>query len=198
MTAHSEHPGSPETSSAPVHPLRANQRFLGLLNMHARPDEQAAPPTGITLSDDAHQVLLAHLQLPGTARSGPLFGTRSEGLVRVTHAARGGSVCLSPGLETPFVLDPRYVLGWSDCLSIYGRVAVDWVGHWLIAPDNLLGAPASHQRWVQQARQAALLDDEHFLLLLGLGVDRVDCAAYLGSEGQNLVLPTPFSLASTR
>ena len=168
---------------------RIQQRFLGLLNLHPRPDEQALPPARVLLGQQAHRLLLAQLDLPGVARSGPLFGTLQDGVARIESAPRGAAPCLSPEWQRPFCLDERYLLGWNDSLTQHGSRDSEWIGHWLIAPDNAFGQLGDHLRWIEAARRLALLDAQHFLLLLGEAGERVELSAYLWQGGEAAPLP---------
>jgi len=152
------------TSSGPQI-SRARQRYLGLTNYHGSSDAQ--PPSAIHLTLEVQRQLLAYLYSPNAIRSGPLFGRRQAGVRVITAAGRG----VPPGLVQEgstdlFSLCALYVLGWSDALT-EGQSDIDWVGHWLIAADSLLGSYDEHLSWLHEAERAVLLDDNTFLLTLG-------------------------------
>ena len=169
-----------EEPDLPLRYNRAQERFLGLLNLHPRSDAQAQPLEYILLTPQAQHLLLASLSCPGSVRSGPLFGTRTHGEAKITYAAPGISLALTPEVQdSAFALDERYVLGWIDSLTASGPQGVDWLGHWLIAPDNLLGGLDSHLNWLRAGQHTGLIDEDHFLLLLGRLDERVVHVAYL-------------------
>lgn len=183
-----------EPKSSPAERLqrfpRAQKLFLGMIDLQSRTDAEAAPLEVVQLLPKAQGILLASLSSPGTLRSGPLFGLRSEGVIRVTEAAPGRVASLPTEARSgALALDPHYVLGWSDCLTAFGSTDVDWVGHWLIAPDNTLGTLAHHLDWLSRAQQAGFADEEHFVLLLGKQDERVEYTAYLARDSLAVVLP---------
>ncbi|PNY79912.1 hypothetical protein [Deinococcus koreensis] len=164
---------------------RAQQRFLGVVGLGHRPDADAQPPERVRLSPGAAEILRGYYYAPGAYRSGPLFGTRHLGQVEVTHVARGGYPRLNSAIgEQPFALDPQYVLAWSDCASQYGTSEVEWVGQWLMQPDNRRGSAFEQDSWVRQAHRLALVDGEHFLLMIGEEAGTLHYHAALCGEGE--------------
>ncbi|MFB9995121.1 hypothetical protein ACFFLM_24530 [Deinococcus oregonensis] len=157
---------------------RARQRFLGLTSDDPRPDDQGRPPEVIELTADVQRRLLASLYAPGAFRSGPLFGTRREGLRHITDATRGVPPGLFPDDSTVFPLEAGYVLGCSDALTARDQ-ALDWLGQWLMAPDRRLGSPAEHAAWLSQAQALALVDEDTFVLILGIEEDSLEYRAYV-------------------
>lgn len=184
MTEYAD-PTLPATPAA-LHPRlpRAHQRYLGLADVTTHLDAEAEPPTRVRLGPDAHETLWAYLHTPGAYRSGPLFGRRHAGVVEVTHAARGGYPGHAPALgHDPFALDPQYLLGWSDAVSHFGTTGIDWVGHWLIQPDNRSGNSFEHDAWLRQAHRQGLADSRHFLMVLGDDDGVLSCTPLLLVDG---------------
>lgn len=171
-------PASP--GGYPPRVSRALRRFLGLVALGARSEAEAQPLERVILEPEPWKVLLALLSSPGTHRSGALFGSVASGLAHITDAAHAGYPSLNSGAgATPLAVDARYLLGWSDCLSVYSSNNVDWRGHWLMLPDNRFGNSLEHDAWVRRAQRQGLVDEQHFLLLIGQDGERVACAAYL-------------------
>lgn len=172
-------------------PGRAHGRVLGLPLPHLASDDFQMPER-VRLSSGVRQLLLTYLSLPGTYRSGPLFGpARPDGATQVySAAAREGYPGLQPGVgAVPFAPDGRYLLGLVDALSDHGRQDVDWTGTWLMAPHNRPGSWAEHEAWISQAQDLALVDEQHALLIVGVDDGRVVYAPYvIGAEPLLLAL----------
>jgi hypothetical protein len=187
-----------ETPEVPLSRFsRAQERFLGLTSYQSRTDAQAHLPTSVRITVEARRRLLAYFYSPGAFRSGPLFGRRNNGVVVITDAARG----TPPGItqedpDNPFVLDARYVLGWSDCLTEGSSNGIDWIGHWAMAANNHLGSHQEHLLWLHDAQRAALADNDTFLLTLGHEAEQVKYRALI-VEGKNAaILPVTCLTAS--
>lgn len=147
-------------------------------------------PERVRLETRVRRYFLALLTLPGTYRSGLLFGPARpvDGVQVFSAAAREGYPGLQARLgEAPFTPDWRYLLGLVDALSDHGRTDVDWTGTWLMAPNNRPGSWAEHEAWLIQAHELALIDEQHVLLIVGVDDGRVVYAPYL-IQGTEFVL----------
>lgn len=167
---------------------RAQQRFLGLVSTLPRPDALAHPLQTIRLEPQAQRCLMAQFYAPGTFRSGPLFGRRHNGVVTVSTVMRGTPPGLVMDEDDLFPMDASYLLGCSDALR-QAEPVLDWVGHWLIAPDNALGSFQSHLDWLGQARPTALADEDTFLMIIGGLDESIIFTSYVVRNGEPTVLP---------
>lgn len=179
-----------DETSPPATPIfsRAQQRFLGLVNTLPRQEALAHPVQTIRLEAQAHHCLMTQFYAPGTFRSGPLFGRRHNGVVSVSAVMRGTPPGLVQDEGNLFPLNACYLLGCSDALR-QANPAVDWVGHWLIAPDNALGSFQSHLDWLSQSTPVALSDEDNFLAIVGGLNDSIVFAAYVVRSGEATILP---------
>lgn len=177
-------PKPPDTGrTRPLTP-RALRRFMGLVSLDSRTDEQAQPLERVIIEPEARQVLTSLLSTSGIYRSGALFGTNSGGIAHVTDTAHAGYLSLHPERPRhPLAVDARYLLGWSDCLSIYGSNNVDWIGHFIVRPDGLIGDALSHYAWLRRAFRVGLVSADTFFLFIGVGDEQVEYSAYTYHDG---------------
>ena len=168
---------------------RATQRFLGWPALER--DLVSAPAlTHVRLEDTASRVILGLLDSPGHHRSGALFGTRVGTVAHIADASHAGYPQFRHNLACqPLAVDPQYLLGWSDCLSMYGTNDVDWLGHWMIRPDNLIGDALDHYGWLRQAHRLGLVDRQHFFMFVGLDAEQVAYHAYVYLNDESTALP---------
>lgn len=172
-------------------PSRVHTRVFGFPLPSLAQDEFPVPER-VRVDPRVRRFFLAQLTLPGTYRSGPLFGpAHLEGGVQTfSAAAREGYPGLQPHLgEVPFAPDWHYLLGLVDALSDHGRHDVDWSGTWLMAPNNRPGTWAEHEAWLIQAHELALIDEQHVLMLVGVDDGRVVHAPYLLQDAEFVLLP---------
>ncbi|GAA5503748.1 hypothetical protein Dxin01_03510 [Deinococcus xinjiangensis] len=155
---------------------RATQRFLGVIAPHSPADPV---PGKVRIEHDAWQIILAMLEQVGIVRHGPLWGSYADALAMVTDAGHSG---YRQALPLPFQglhLDPTYILGWSDCLSNYGGNDTDWIGHWLILPDNQVADDLAVQQWLAAAAELGVFTERHFVVVVGTDAEQVRGRAYL-------------------
>lgn len=162
---------------------RATQRFLGII---ARQRGERTPVAKVRIEPDAWSFLMTMLERVGTNRSGPLFGDQLGETVTVTDAAHKGydQMSLSQTSLSFYQMDPSYMLGWSDCLSNYGENDVDWVGQWVMLPNNFVITEFGAYDWVEAAAQRGLVSDQHFLIFIGLAGEQVKARAYVWVRGE--------------
>lgn len=177
MTAYSDQDPTRRDQPDSLGIPRATQRFLGVI-AHGRPVDRS-PLEKVHVEPTPWNILLTMLERPGRYRSGPLFGSRAEGIMFITDAAHAGY-----GLYSPLSVDPAYLLGWSDCLSQYGSNDTDWVGHWLIQPSNRSFDALAQDAWMRRAAVRGLIDERHFMIFLGLDAEQLKYDAFTWSQGQ--------------
>lgn len=86
-------------------------------------------------------------------------------------------------------MDPRYVLGWSDCIQAVHGNQLDWVGNWLAAPDSQLRELEEQLSWVRRGGRQGLFDDRHPLVVIGLNEGMFQSRAYTFDAGNWFYLP---------
>ena len=140
---------------------RAHRHFLGLAKKGAPdPDDSIRPLDTVRISPQAAQCFRSQLCVPGTFRSGPLFGNRADSILHVGYAAPAGYVhWMEYDPTQPFALDPGYVLGWTDALRMVHPEPIDWIGTWLSFPDTRGADRVREQPLIQQARRELIADD---------------------------------------
>lgn len=159
---------------------RATQRFLGVI---AHRSVATPIPEKVRIEHEAWQVLLTMLERVGTVRNGPLWGSYMDGLAMVTDAGHGGYASEILSQDNVVALDPSYVLGWSDCLSQYGSNEVDWIGHWVILPQNEITDELAIQESLLGAMNCGILTERHFLVVVGVDAEQVKGRAYRNVQG---------------
>ncbi|WP_293911160.1 hypothetical protein [Deinococcus sp.] len=148
----------------------AQRRFLGLTGEVEDSDLDEQFPLDLRLSRSALDSLLAHLEVTGTHRSGPLYGYHRE-VVDVAYALTG--IPPMAVLGNPLALDPAYTLGGSEALRLTDP-ALDWVGHWVCAPGGLLPDTDASVALIEQAVTLKLIGTRSPLVIVGWdGVDFV-------------------------
>ena len=187
-------PKPPSTKRRHFATPRALRRYLGFTSLATRPDAEAQPIERVLIEPEARQLITSLLVPGGHYRSGALFGTRSDGIAHVTEATHAGYPAFRPDRRrNPLTIDEQYLLGWSDCLTHYGRNDVDWIGHWLVRPDNLIGDSLHHYAWLQRAQRQGLVSDDHFFMFVGIGAETVNFVAYTYFDGIATELPVTLS-----
>lgn len=154
-------------------------------------DQQAEAITRVVVGAAAATLLRAELRGGGRWRGGLLHGHASAGVLRVMYASRNRYV----GFETspsPLDFDPRYALGWSDALAASVGGEVDWVGSWVMDPDNQLSVVQDDLSWWSRGKRVGLFTDRHVLLSIGLRDERLTGVAYLAEGDQVLPLEVEF------
>lgn len=92
----------------------------------------------------------------------------------------------SPVLEG----NSAYQLGVMDTLQTYVLPNIDWVGTWLMRPDNLLPSCTEAELWLRRGAAIGIFDDNNPLLLVGLQDGRLAMEAYLLIEGSVTTITT--------
>lgn len=166
---------------------RVHQRLLGLPAGPVAPVTEWSVPERVQVHREARASLLTQLTSAGRWRGGLLFGwCEGEALQIRSAAPQGYAWWLS--CQSPLDADPRYAVGWADALAAAGGPPVDWVGSWIIAPDNQVAGLEPDLTWLRAGQRTALFDDLHVLLSVGRREERLSAAAYrwLGDEVEPL------------
>lgn len=154
-------------------------------------DEQAEAITRVLVGAAATTLLRAELRGGGRWRGGLLHGYASAGVLRVMYASRNGYGSLE-AVASPLDFDPRYALGWSDALAVSVGGEVDWVGSWVMAPNDQLSVAQDDLSWWSRGRRVGLFTDRHVLLSVGLRDERLTGVAYLAEADQVLPIEGEF------
>lgn len=182
----------------PTEPSRAQQRLIGLVGpRRPRSDEENEELTQVTLSPAAWSMLRPSLDAPGRLIGGVLYGHRLDGVLHVQLAAPGGYPWWLSAPD-PLDLDPRYTLGWSDCLRAQYADAVEWAGQWLMYPDRNLPAVAADHEWMLRGAPDRLIDHEHPLLVVGYTDGHLRVRAYHFEFGTLDITPLRVTEARTQ
>ena len=183
--------------------MRARVRFLDQRCPATSPvNEEYASVERVLFRRSAALTLRRQLQPTGRWIGGLLFGHPQGGALHVKHLSTLGCPAWYSAAERE-VLSPdvRYVLGWSDALeAVYGG-RIDWVGHWVAAPNSLLPDVREDFAWLDRSLKIGLLDTQHVLVLTGWTRDgelmgrayRLDSDTYARVDCSVLDLPRPHS-----
>ena len=171
--------------------MRAHERYLGFPpSQEALSEEALVPLDNLFLEEPVQRFLQRQLAVPGRWRGGLLFGQARLGTLRVVHASPPAYPSLDSGSrESPLHLDPRYVLGWSDCIQAVHGNQMDWVGNWLAAPDSQLRELEEQLNWVRRGGRRGLFDDRHPLVVIGLNEGMFQNRGYTFDAGNWFYLP---------
>ncbi|WP_412026479.1 hypothetical protein [Deinococcus yunweiensis] len=159
---------------------RAHRRFLGLAGPWTTDLEDSAMPIEqVVLGAQLTAFFQAQLYLPGTFRSGPIFGHRDDGTLHAVFGAPAGYLKWSDyDPERPLQLDASYVLGWADALQVVSASPVDWVGTWLSFPDTRVPTPEQAAPLIRQASDDLLSDYNTALLIIGWNRHELEVQGY--------------------
>lgn len=143
---------------------RLHRRVLGPL-WPEQPPADGGVFGSVTLSVFARRTLTQQLTAPATWRSGLLFGAVSNDVLHIhVTAPNGYRQWNDPVLDG----NPEYQLGWADALQALGLPRTDWVGNWIMRPDNGLLDAAEIEHWLRRGKQRAIVDNSTIMLACGL------------------------------
>lgn len=143
---------------------RLHRRILGPLWPGLSPNVDPTFST-VSVSLAARSVLMHQMTAPGVWRAGTLFGRVIDDVLTISVAGPNGyRTWGSPTLEG----EPTYLLGWADAVMALGHSQLDWVGTWVMAPDNRLPSGTMVDLCVQRGQASGLLDDTSVLVGAGL------------------------------
>lgn len=137
----------------PVTPPGAGLPLPGLL-----------PYNAVQFGAAAHLEVRRQMTAWGQWRGGLAFGHCADDVLRIEYIAPGGYPWWATDLLEG---DPRYALGWADALRS-AHPAVDWVGSWLLAPNNALPSYTRCEHLLRAGHRTALFDADHPLIAFGL------------------------------
>jgi len=169
---------------------RAQQRLLHLSGpLRSRPDGETGVPESIVFSPEAIGMLHTQVYATGSVRGGPLFGSLLEGEVTVMAAITNGMLALGDTLRyDPLRVDSAYVLGWSESLALRYDGQVDWIGHWIMQADGLLGSTDQERSWFRRGLSTDLFNERNFLACVGWVEGILETRIYLVDPITNEVL----------
>lgn len=163
---------------------RLHRRVLGPL----WPPEPAGENHGfsaVAVTSPVLQALQLQMSAPGVWRSGPLFGRTNEDTLALHVVASSGYRFWNASGG-----DLHYQLGWADAVTALHPLHLDWVGQWLLRPDNHLPSYTECEWWLRRSAAQGALDENNILLTCGLQDQRLTLNAYRLMDGQVEVLPT--------
>lgn len=159
---------------------RLHRRFLGPLWPEEPPVDGGVFDT-ITLSASARRTLTHQSTAPGIWRSGPLFGSVNDDVLHIHFAAPNGfRHWNNPVLEG----NPEYQLGWADALQVLDLPHLDWVGNWILRPDNSPLSLSECEFWLRKGHARGFFDDASILLPCGLLDGYLAVQPYVLIDGQ--------------
>lgn len=165
---------------------RLHRRFLGPL-WPVPAAEGGKIFENISLSPLAIRSLHHLMSAPGRWRAGPLFGHVADDTLQIHVAAPGSD---RHSLYGVLEGNAAYQLGWADALHGLGLTHLDWVGTWLMSPNNLLPSYTDAEFWLHQGAKTSLFDDQTVLLACGLQEQRHEFDAYRLIDDRVIVIPT--------
>lgn len=116
------------------------------------------------------------LTAPGVWRGGPLFGQVADDALHISVLAPGSyRHWKAPFLEG----NAAYQLGWIDAIRSHVSPQLDWVGNWVMRPDNFLPSYTEAEFWLRRGAATGLFDDTSPLLAAGLQENHLETVAYL-------------------
>ncbi|WP_135230676.1 hypothetical protein [Deinococcus fonticola] len=163
---------------------RLHRRFLGPL-WPEEPKVDGGVFDTVTLSGSARRTLTQQLTAPGIWRSGPLFGSVHDDVLHIQVAAPNGyRHWNNPVLDG----NPEYQLGWADALQVLDLPQLEWMGNWILRPDNSPLSFSECEFWLREGQTSGLFDDSALLLSCGLLDGYLAVQPYVLSDNQVKIL----------
>ncbi|GAA5502703.1 hypothetical protein Dxin01_02447 [Deinococcus xinjiangensis] len=165
-------------------PTRLHRVLLGAMTLPAVQDIIFAQ---VHVNPPAVNTLRLHLSSPGHWRTGQIYGRIANDTLTITHAAIGGYPVWRPLALTG---TGAYQLGFLDALRAEGHTDIDWVGHWMLRPDNQRPTLAESAAWLRYGERRGLMDAQQVLLSAGLEDHHLSVDAYHLIDDRMELLPT--------
>lgn len=158
------------------------------------------PITSVAMSPEVDAFFREQMLSPVRVRGGLLFGFREGEILHILLASTPGvPAWYSSTTGAVLNVDSRFALGWSEALiSVFGS-RIDWVGNWVVHPDEKLKSIERDVNRFRECFASRLVDDKNILVVIGWLDGSIKLRAYNRSfEGTINLLQSDVSKQTLR